>query len=600
MLLPLKFGSDAMFRLLLLLLSSAFLISSPKLYADSTARSKKAIQYTFNPISPAPLQKFLLAEHKLFTRRTYQFEELTTSYVKSVVDDELLQLKKTLQGLGYWSAYVQASITKKEDHYAVIFDIAPQELYTIAQLRLVSTQTLEPLELPENIPSMGNEASSEAILVFENQILRHYLNTGHATASFSKKEVLVDDENRTVSLLFQIEPGKRYHIGKVEIQGLDRTKEAFIQRRLLFGPHTLYNLSLIESTEEEIMATGLFSQVRTETLEPTADQIPLVIHLREGKSRSIALGLKVATNKTSGYRCEWQNRNFSGEGDLLALRAHNSSDETKAHLLYTKPDFFLDGTFLRASLEYNSINSVAFEENKWELYGNFEKKPYSRISLRYGANCSFVRSHNDEIHTEDILITFPINITWSSAIPQRLPKSGRSHTLHLEPHTALSQHPFTFLKMELKNSLYIPLFRGMTLACSAQVGTLSGSSQREIPLSTRYFLGGDQIMRGYPNNGLAPVDENQRLIGGRSFFAMSIEPRMEMAKGFYFTPFVDAGRVFVGPDLNFDERLAFSCGAGFHLDTLVGPLRLDIAFPLSNQPTDAPSYQTYLSIGTAF
>lgn len=269
-------------------------------------------------------------------------------------------------------------------------------------------------------------------------------------------------------------------------------------------------------------------------------------------------------------------------------------------MLYTKPDFFLDGTFLRTSLEYTSEKSVAFQENKWELYGNFEKKPYSRISLRYGANCSLVRSHNDEIHTEDLLLTFPMNITWSSALPRRLPKSGRSHTLHLEPHTALSQHPFTFLKMELKNSLFLPVLPGMTLALSAQVGTLSGSSQREIPLSTRYFLGSDQIMRGYPNNGLAPVDENGRLIGGRSFFAMSVEPRMEMAKGFYFTPFFDAGRVFLGPDLNFDEKLAFSCGAGWHLDTLVGPLRLDIAFPLSSQPTDAPSYQIYLSIGSAF
>lgn len=584
----------------LFLLVLIFCSFGTTLSSAGTANKTKSIKYVFNKITPAPVEKFLLSEHKLITRRKYSFEELTSSYVRSLVDDELTQVKKTLQGLGYWAATVQGAIKKKEDHYAVTINIEPQELYTVSDVRLVCASSLSSLPLPTDIPELGSGASSEKILLFEHEILRHYLNSGHATASFVKKEILVDDENHKVSLLLQVDRGPSYKIGKIKIKGLERTQESFVRRRLLFAPTTVYNLSLIESTEEEIMSSGLFSHVRTETLEPQEGTIPLVIHLKEGKSRSIAFGVKVATNATGGFRAQWQNRNLTGEGDLLALRANQSSEETKAHLLYTKPDFFPDGTFLRASLEYTSEKSVAFEEQKWELYGNFEKKPYSRISLRYGGNCRFVRSHNNHTSAEDLLLTLPITVTWSSAHPQLLPKSGRSHTVHLEPHTEISQRPFTFLKVELKNSLYLPLMKRFTLALNAQAGTLMGSARRDIPLSIRYFLGSDQIMRGYPNNGLSPVDTDNNLIGGRSYYAFTLEPRIEVSDGFYFTPFVDAGQVFESSDLDFNTKLSASCGLGWHLDTLVGPLRLDIAFPLSTQPTKAPSYQIYLSIGTAF
>lgn len=578
----------------------ALLLLTKEITPLAAARSTQAIRYHFEKITPPELEQQLLVDHKFLTKRSFTFEELTTSYVQSLVNDEIAQHRETLQRIGYWAPSIKSKITKQSDHYLVEVEIDPAALYKIVDLRLLDAETLAPLPMPSGAPNLGGAASAENILLFESEVLKSFLDQGHASASFQEKEVLIDDENQTVSILLKIDPGKRYYFGSISIEGLHETQEQFVRRRLLYAPRSLYSLSLIEQSEEQLLATSLFSQVRTETLEPQDQQIPLVIHLKEGKSKSLALGFKIATDATRGYRGEWQNRNFSGMGDLIALRAHNSYDETKLLLHYAKPDFFSNGTFLRTSFEYSNNNPKAYREEKWELSCLFEKRPFSRILLRYGLMGSYVLGESGQNQTRAFLLSAPLSATWSSALPINLPRSGRTHALHVEPHHSLSKSNVNFFKVELKNSFYFPLDTNLTLALGANIGSLVGSGRDEIPPSTRYYLGGDQALRGYPHQSVAPLDLNGDLQGGRCFCLGSIEPRFQLSKGFYFAPFFDIGQVSLTAKPSFEEEFIYSWGVGWHLDTLVGPLRLDIAFPLSPRNLNDPRYQVYLSIGAAF
>jgi translocation and assembly module TamA len=80
----------------------------------------------------------------------------------------------------------------------------------------------------------------------------------------------------------------------------------------------------------------------------------------------------------------------------------------------------------------------------------------------------------------------------------------------------------------------------------------------------------------------------------------SAELRWKWTKTIGTVAFVDAGNAFDDtlPDLG--EKLYWGAGVGMRYYTGIGPLRLDVAFPLTSDDHIDDSYQVYISLGQAF
>ncbi|MGH7089939.1 MAG: BamA/TamA family outer membrane protein, partial [Stellaceae bacterium] len=87
-------------------------------------------------------------------------------------------------------------------------------------------------------------------------------------------------------------------------------------------------------------------------------------------------------------------------------------------------------------------------------------------------------------------------------------------------------------------------------------------------------------------------------VGGRSSLEAGAEFRWRFTETLGIVPFFDAGNVY---PTNLPNRFSFfySAGIGLRYYTAIGPIRLDLAFPIEKRPSDAP-FQVYISIGQAF
>lgn len=109
---------------------------------------------------------------------------------------------------------------------------------------------------------------------------------------------------------------------------------------------------------------------------------------------------------------------------------------------------------------------------------------------------------------------------------------------------------------------------------------------RELPVSERFFAGGDTTVRGFALDRLGTaetLDPQGFPQGGNGMAIFNLETRAPYWKNLQFVWFADAGNVFKrATDIRLDE-LRVSTGLGFRYRSPIGPLRVDWGWKLSTR-----------------
>jgi len=148
----------------------------------------------------------------------------------------------------------------------------------------------------------------------------------------------------------------------------------------------------------------------------------------------------------------------------------------------------------------------------------------------------------------------------------------------------------TFLQLHLNSKLILPLGDSTRLLLRGEVGVTALSNFSELPLSQRFFAGGDQSVRGYAYNSLGPT-QNGNVVGGKDLLVGSIEVDHRLTRIFGVAAFIDAGNAMN----SFRASLEKGVGVGLRWRTPVGMIRFDVAHPIK-----APNlgwYRIHISIG---
>jgi translocation and assembly module TamA len=124
-----------------------------------------------------------------------------------------------------------------------------------------------------------------------------------------------------------------------------------------------------------------------------------------------------------------------------------------------------------------------------------------------------------------------------------------------------------------------------------QVGHTWKDQLTELPASVRYFAGGDNSVRGYEFEELGPVDDTGQVIGGSSLVTASVEYEHPLRSRWALAFFFDWGNAFEGSHL--DARK--SAGIGGRWLSPLGPIRIDLAYPLDDPNAD--DYRVHITLG---
>lgn len=476
------------------------------------------------------------------------------------------------------------------------FDEPKELLYDISQIKL------HELGLKLNKPALSTQ-----IVGAQKQLVSILGQNGHPFAKIEDSAIVVDQALKTVNVDLKVDEGPIAYFGKLCIEGGKGVKKRFISNRVAWKEGELFSSLKIAETEKNLYDSGLFSIVTVSHGSGITNKnhLPMKIDLMDSKYNNFTVGGSYTTTwQGIGGAATWQNRNILRSGLNVKLNYGINQKKQDAGLEFLFPDFFSAKNKLVAQTDVliknempnyqeKGVNTNIFVERIFSRYfkaslgGRFDQFRTSE-SLRNGYFSLFGVPFFTNLQSSDKVLINPTQGGWAS--------------LNFTPFFSLSRDVDTFAEAKIEGSVYQYLIpsRRVVLAMNMVFGSLFGSTTFNIPPPYRFFAGSPQHLRGYAYQKVSPLDANGKEIGGRSLFLWSIEPRFMVLKSFAVVGFFDVGNVYLSSWPKWNNTFVKSLGVGVRYFSFVGPLRLDIGFPLDKRRNVDRDYQIYFSIGQAF
>lgn len=506
---------------------------------------------------------------------------------------------RALQAFGNFEAKSSLSIEKETDHIHIIYTLDPGPKYYLESV------VVEPKSFAITSGDLGlvlgKAARPKDIIEGEKTLINLFAKRGYPLAYLEERQVIADQKTHTVTVVYKVATGPFSTFGDTDIQGLKMVCPAYVQRKVFFCEGQTYSPDTIACTQEALDECGLFTSIQiTPKEEHSLGVIPMVIEVCEAPPRSIGFGLSYSTQLGAGFTAGWQHRNLFGMGERLSFDADILQRQQEVTVSYLHPDFQRIGQnlILIGELEYEKTD--AYTERFASISALLEQKLTKRAKFTYGLGYKLLRTTRSDDDGDYSLLKVPLQFEWHAVDDPLDPTCGQGFYFKSIPTVQLKSPQFFYDTNQIIATGYIPFGKRLVFALKANVGSILGSSRKAIPSSERFYAGSQSTLRGYKYMTVSPISENLRPIGGRSMAIATLEARYRASETIGLAAFYDAGNVYSSSLPQMNKKILQSAGLGLRYYTPVGPLRLDIAFPLNPRKHFDSAFQLYFSIGQSF
>jgi len=463
----------------------------------------------------------------------------------------------------------------------------------------------EALDLASGVPARGAD-----ILAAEARVVAALAEDGHAFAKTADRTLTVDHARRTMQVQLRFDPGPRVNLGAVSVEGLDRVDPGFAHARVAAREGKPYSPGEVEGARRDLLDLGVFSAVRARlATQATGGAVPVTLEAVERPPRRLEFGGAYATSEGASLRASWTHRNLFGEAERLTLSAEISNLLDKGTQDYgyrvsagfAKPDFLQRSQTLRIDTSALRESTDAYDRTAVLASAAVERPLIEHLTGSLGL--SFERSRIEEAGETNnyTLIGIPMALVWEDADNPLDSTRGTRGRLEVTPYSSLLGSSVSFTTVRAIGSAYYDLAGGgrSVLAGRVIAQAAVGADRASLPADRRVFAGGGGTIRGFAYQHVGPQRDGTPL-GGTTLFAANLEYRQRFGESWGAVAFVDAGGIGAGRAPDWPETLSIGAGLGVRYYSPIGPIRADVAVPLTERPDGDTAWQLYIGIGQAF
>jgi len=361
----------------------------------------------------------------------------------------------------------------------------------------------------------------------------------------------VNDTKKVINMTLQFDQQKQFFVRRIEFVGNTTTRDKVIRRELLLDEGQVYSNRLWELSVLRLNQLGYFDPIKPENADlkrnVKAGTVDITLKVKEKGKQSISFNGGVSGLAGSFIGFSYQTNNFLGLGETLTLSAQVGNIQTDIRLGFTEPYLFdrpisTGFTIFASKLDYNTAREeglllnqqVAIDPALQENYNTNSKgftifasyplrrSAFTRLGLQYGWSTTNITPFSQSAtllfdFTKFTSLAGPSalngirmssitpTISYSTVDSPVYPTHGKSIYYGASLTGGPLQGNVDTLSNTFTMSYYRPHYHHRNvIALRVQGAEINGFNGREVPPNNRFYLGGEQDVRGYEFYTISP------------------------------------------------------------------------------------------------
>ncbi|MGY6548206.1 MAG: autotransporter assembly complex protein TamA [Roseinatronobacter sp.] len=480
----------------------------------------------------------------------------------------------------------------------------PRFTFGRADLGPISPQT----DLPPDFQT-GEVARSTVIRDATGAAIDGWRDAGHPLAEPAGQQITARHPANILDVAVQISPGPRLNFGALRPDGQRRTRPSRIVAIAGLPTGQIYSPDDLDRAANRLRRTGTFSSVALRVADtPNPDgSIDVTANVVEAPRRRIGAGIEFDTERGGKLSAFGLHRNlFRGaerlriEGTVGGLGARSGGVDYRLSLDFARPATITPDTSLTLGAVIETEREDDFRARRARLDIGLEQEFSDTLTLRGGVGFLLERADfgpGFDTRRDFRAVLLPFGATWDRRDDLRNPTAGFFLDGDVTPFLGFGgADSGARIYGDARSYLGLGEDDSFVLAGRAQIGAVLAADLIDTPRNFLFNSGGSGTVRGQPFRSLGVTVDGIES-GGQGFAALSGELRARATDLIGIVAFADAGYV---SERAFSGQSDWHAGAGLGLryDTPIGPLRLDVGFPVRG--TTGSGAQLSIGIGHAF
>lgn len=528
---------------------------------------------------------------------------------------DLERLQALYRSAGYYHAVITHDVelpADGDDVTAVVYvDEGKPVLVTDVAIEITGDHIPEEpyAKVTGNFPLEAGDVFEEAEYDRARALLRTaWRDQGYARVVVTKT-ARVDVRNDTATVHYTVDSGAPAVFDATTINGLTTVEPEVVEREIAWTRGEPFREKKLDETRKRLESLRLFRTVRLKEDDSRSREVDIDVDLVEAPKREIRFGVGYSTEDGPRGLAAWRDYDFYGGARQLGFTARISQLRRSIAADFVQPHFPSQTSRFRLVFAQEQYDEDTYTLNQtrgsprveWDIVPGLAAYGFYRaeLDLLSGVRRPVRERIPGAAPDTSILSGFGFGLDWNATDDLLDPTRGWILSGSVEPVGSVLGGDVDFWRAIIEGRMYQPLVFGLIGAMRLRLGGAEPTDGAKLlPLFERFYAGGINSVRGYARRRVGPLAEDEP-IGGHSLVETSIELRRAITDDIGAAIFVDGGQVSLQSfDFPFGD-LQYGTGFGLRYRSPVGPIRVDLGFPLEPRGDDA-RWQIYLSVGQTF
>jgi translocation and assembly module TamA len=525
----------------------------------------------------------------------YEKRDISPAELRAAYSEADEQIRQALEPFGYYDTEVDKSLSgDPNEGWKAKFVVKPGEPAIVrradVEVRGEGKEQRRVAEAVRNFePKAGARLDHAAYEASKAVIETSLRGSGYLDARPVQKRVIVRPEERAAEVDLHYESGQRYKFGAVRFSGDAPFPESFLDDFVPWRKDAYFNSEQMLNLQQRLVDADYFELV---SVQPALDEkkdgtVPIDVLLRRDERTVYTGEVYYSTDFGGGVRVGAERRWLNRKGHKADIQAEYSQRLQEAAFHYQIPRPSREDRSYDFGVAYRDETTDISRSQNFQFAASRSEKRWHgftrTLGLKYLVGDFEIGQDEEELEFGSSKLLWAEGSLSRRRVNDRLaPRKGYQFDFGLRLASEALVSDTDIAQTWVRGTWLLPQGERNRFRLRGELGAMTVGDFHALPPDLRFFAGGDRSVRGFDYHEIGEVNANGLIIGGEYLAVVSGEYEYYFNEDWGAAVFVDAGDAF-------SEGFSLNVGAGVGLrwKSPLGPIRLDVGFPVqSDLPTE--------------